>query len=198
MGSPSPASSSKTKEASPKTTKATLLESKRFLELMGLLIERGRLADSPQSCILPAPGPFIKYCRGHWNVAAQLDWPRRVVTWRTAFCNPSVGWPILLPLALLVVGGTLASGKAVCGSPHQNVGRCNAVGISLGALLELFPYTPSIHGVLRGGGLLGYLVAAGLIHTFNPPGRKHCGRNGLPDFAISGHPLLFWLGGGIP
>ena len=39
--------------------------------------------------------------------------------------------------------------------------------VSLGALLELFPYTPAIHGVVRGGWLLGYFAAAGLIHTFN-------------------------------
>ena len=48
--------------------------------------------------------------------------------------------------------------------------KCVGAGVllvSLGALLELFPFTPAIHGVLRGGGLVGYLTAAGLIHTFN-------------------------------
>ena len=70
--------------------------------------------------------------------------------------------------------------------------------ISLGALLELFPYTPAIHGVLRGGGLLGYLAAAGLIHTFNRLGASIVAATALPRLAVSGHPILFWLGGGIP
>ncbi|MDR3675012.1 MAG: hypothetical protein P4N24_05950, partial [Acidobacteriota bacterium] len=37
MGSPSPASSSKTKETSSKTSKGSLLDSRRLYELMGLL-----------------------------------------------------------------------------------------------------------------------------------------------------------------
>jgi S-DNA-T family DNA segregation ATPase FtsK/SpoIIIE len=42
--------------------------------------------------------------------------------------------------------------------------------LSLGVLLHLFPYTPRIHGVIQGSGLVGYLAAIGLVHVLNPLG----------------------------
>ena len=77
------------------------------------------------------------------------------------------GWvAYLLPLALLVVGARWLLARPF-EAPRTKMLGAGMLLVSLGALLELFPYTPAIHGVLRGGGLLGYLAAAGLIHTFN-------------------------------
>ena len=41
---------------------------------------------------------------------------------------------------------------------------------SLAALLEFFPYTPQVAGFVRGSGVLGYLLAAGLVHILNRTG----------------------------
>ena len=77
------------------------------------------------------------------------------------------GWvAYLLPLALLVVGARWLMARPF-EAPRTKMLGAGMLLVSLGALLELFPYTPAIHGVLRGGGLVGYLAAAGLIHTFN-------------------------------
>ena len=41
---------------------------------------------------------------------------------------------------------------------------------SVAALLELFPYTPRVGGLIRGGGLLGYLLTLALVYVFNYAG----------------------------
>jgi S-DNA-T family DNA segregation ATPase FtsK/SpoIIIE len=80
------------------------------------------------------------------------------------------GWvAYLLPLALLVIGGRWLLAKPFAAPWTKLLGAVMLL-VSLGALLELFPYTPAVHGVLRGGGLLGYLAAVGLIHTLNRVG----------------------------
>jgi S-DNA-T family DNA segregation ATPase FtsK/SpoIIIE len=77
------------------------------------------------------------------------------------------GWvAYLLPLALLVVGARWLLTRPF-EAPRTKMLGAGMLVVSLGALMELFPYTPALHGALRGGGLLGYLAAAGLIHTFN-------------------------------
>ncbi|MDE3179707.1 MAG: DNA translocase FtsK [Acidobacteriota bacterium] len=51
--------------------------------------------------------------------------------------------------------------------------KCIGAGLmiaSLSALCELIPRTPLVYGFIRGGGLLGYLLAAGLVRTMNPGG----------------------------
>ena len=80
------------------------------------------------------------------------------------------GWvAFLLPLALLVVGTRWLLVRPFDAPRTKMLGAAMLL-VSLGALMELFPYTPAIRGVLRGSGLLGYLAAAGLIHTFNRVG----------------------------
>jgi S-DNA-T family DNA segregation ATPase FtsK/SpoIIIE len=77
------------------------------------------------------------------------------------------GWvAFLLPLALLVVGTRWLLVRPFDAPRTKMLGAAMLL-VSMGALMELFPYTPAIRGVLRGSGLLGYLAAAGLIHTFN-------------------------------
>ena len=103
----------------------------------------------------------------------------------------------LIPVLLLVVGSRLLLVRPFATPKTKALGAALLV-TSLSALLELFPYTPAVRGLIHGSGMLGYLAAAGLVHTFNHLGRGHCCRRRVPLVALSGHTLLFLLGGGFP
>jgi S-DNA-T family DNA segregation ATPase FtsK/SpoIIIE len=81
-----------------------------------------------------------------------------------------LGWTAyLLPLALLLVGI-----RRMLLRPFH-APRTKAVGavlllVSLAALLDLVPMTPQVSGLIRGGGLAGYLIAMALVAGLNPVG----------------------------
>jgi S-DNA-T family DNA segregation ATPase FtsK/SpoIIIE len=78
-----------------------------------------------------------------------------------------LGWvAYLVPLILFVVGTRLLLARPFDRPWAKAVGTAIFAG-SLASLLELFPYTPPVSGLVRGSGLAGYLLAAGLVHTFN-------------------------------
>jgi len=165
MGSPSPASSSKAQGASAKGSKARLIDSRRLSELTGLLISvAGLLVLLSLASYLPED-PSL-------NTAVPMgtlphNWIGPAGAYFADVLLQAFGWvALLLPLALLIVGvrGLMTRPFE---APRTKMLGAGVLLISLGALLELFPFTPAIHGVLRGGGLVGYLAAGGLIHTFN-------------------------------
>jgi len=165
MGSPSPASSSKTKEANSKNPKAPLLDSRRLFELIGLLTGVvGLLILLSLASYLPED-PSLNTAVATGTLPHNLIGPAGALVADGLF--QVFGWvAYLLPLALLVVGARWLLTRPFDAPRTKMMGVAMLV-VSLCALVELFPYTPAIHGVLRGSGLLGYLVAAGLIHTFN-------------------------------
>ncbi|MGA2985440.1 MAG: DNA translocase FtsK [Terriglobia bacterium] len=165
MGSPSTASSSKTKEASSKTPKAPLLDSRRLLELIGLLTGvAGLLILLSLASYLPED-PSLNTAVARGTLPHNWIGPAGALVADGLF--QFFGWvAYLLPFALLVVGTRLLMARPFA-APRTKMLGAGILLVSLGALLELFPYTPAIHGALRGAGLLGYLAAAGLIHTFN-------------------------------
>ncbi len=165
MGSPSPASSSKTKETNFKNPKAPLLDSWRLFELLGLLTGVAGLL------ILLSLASYLPEDPSLSTAVATGTLPHNLIGPAGAFAADGLfqvfGWvAYLLPLALLVVGARWLL-KRPFDAPRTKMLGVALLVVSLGALVELFPYTPAIHGVLRGSGLLGYLVAAGLIRTFN-------------------------------
>lgn len=165
MGSPATPSSSKTKEASSKTARRPLLDSKRFLELIGLLTGVAGLL------ILLSLVSYLPEDPSLNTAVATGTLPHNWIGPAGAFLADAIfqifGWvAYVLPLALLVVGVRLLMLRPFA-APRTKMLGAGVLLISLGALLELFPYTPAIHGVVRGAGLLGYFAAAGLIHTFN-------------------------------
>ena len=165
MGSPSTASSSKTQEANSTTHKSPFIDAHRLLELTGLLVGvAGLLALLSLASYLPQD-PSLN------TTVAPGTLPHNWIGPAGAYLADGLlqffGWvAYLLPVALLVVGGRLLLAKPFDAPRTKMVGAAMLL-ISLGALLELFPYTPAVHGALRGGGLLGFLVAAGLTHIFN-------------------------------
>jgi S-DNA-T family DNA segregation ATPase FtsK/SpoIIIE len=80
------------------------------------------------------------------------------------------GWvACLLPLTFFVVGTCLLLGRPVGAPWAKAIGIAMLIG-SLAVLLDMFPYTPRVGGLIRGGGILGYLLALGLVHTCNQVG----------------------------
>ncbi len=77
------------------------------------------------------------------------------------------GWAAyLLPATLFFVGIRFLLVRPFA-SPRTKAAGLALFACSLMALLEIFPFTPRIHGLVRGSGLAGYLLAAGLVHVFN-------------------------------
>ncbi len=82
----------------------------------------------------------------------------------------TLGWvAYLVPLTFFVVGGRLALARPLESPRTKAAGWILLVG-SLAALLDLFPYTPRISGLIPGFGLTGYLVALGLVDVLNRTG----------------------------
>jgi len=165
MGNPSPVSSSKTKDTSSKFAKTPLLDSRRLSELMGLLTGvAGLLILLSLTSYLPED-PSLNTAVPAGTLPHNWIGPSGALVADALF--QVFGWvAYLLPLALLVVGARWLLVRPFAAPGTKMLGAGMMVS-SLGALLKLFPYTPAIHGVIRGGGLLGYLAAAALVHTFN-------------------------------
>ncbi len=168
MGMPSPASSSKSKEASSKTPRTPLLDPRRLLELMGLLTGTAGLLILLSLASYRAEDPSLNTAVAAGTVAHNWIGPSGAYVADVLF--QIFGWvAFLLPVALLAVGVRWLLMKPF-DAPRTKLAGAGLLIISLGALLELFPYTPTLRGVIRGGGLMGYLAAAGLVHMFNKVG----------------------------
>jgi S-DNA-T family DNA segregation ATPase FtsK/SpoIIIE len=168
MGSSSVGPPSKSKESSAKHQKEPLLDSRRLSELVGFLVAVAGLlvllslaSFSPQDPSLDtaaAPG------------AVTQNWIGPVGAYTADLLFQGFGWvAYLIPMFLLVVGARLLLVRPFAAPKTKAVGAGLLV-TSLSALLELFPYTPAVRGLIRGSGMLGYLATAGLVHTFNQVG----------------------------
>jgi S-DNA-T family DNA segregation ATPase FtsK/SpoIIIE len=168
MGSPSPVSSSKPKDASSKKSKAPLLDSRRLSELIGLLTGVvGLLMLLSLASYLPEdPSLNTAVASG----AVPHNWIGPVGSYLADVLFQGFGWvAYLIPLGLMVAGTRWLIVRPFTAPRTKALGAAMLL-ISLAALLELFPYTPVIHGALHGSGLLGYFAAGGLVHIFNPVG----------------------------
>ncbi len=170
MGASSPAAASKSKESSSKGSqqKQSLLDPRRRSELAGFLVAVAGLLvllslasftpEDPSLNTAAAPG------------ATTHNWVGPVGAYTADLLFQGFGWvAYLIPMLLLVVGSRWLLVRPFATPKTKAVGAGLLV-TSLSALLELFPYTPAVRGLIRGSGMLGYLTAVGLIHTFNQLG----------------------------
>ena len=80
------------------------------------------------------------------------------------------GWTaFLIPLAFFITGGCLFLVRPLHSPGAKALGAALLIA-SLAALLQMAPHTPHVFGVIHGSGLVGYLLAAGLMKTFNAAG----------------------------
>ncbi len=78
-----------------------------------------------------------------------------------------LGWvSYLVPVFLLVTGARLMLLRPLESVALKAVGAVLLAG-SLASLLELIPNIPAVGGLVRGGGLAGFLLGAGLLGAFN-------------------------------
>jgi len=81
-----------------------------------------------------------------------------------------LGWVAwLVPAALFVIAVQMLRARP-WHAPWTKLTGIVMLCASLTALLEFFPYTPQVAGFVRGSGIAGYLLAAGLVHILNRTG----------------------------
>ncbi len=165
MGDSSAAAPSKSKEAGGKNQKQPLLDSRRRSELLGFLVAvAGLLILLSLASYLPED-PSLNTSAG--PAAATQNWVGPVGAYIADLLFQALGWgAYLIPVLLLVVGSRLLLVRPFATPKTKALGAALLV-TSMSALLELFPYTPAVRGLIRGSGMLGYLAAGGLVHTFN-------------------------------
>ncbi|MGA8182883.1 MAG: DNA translocase FtsK [Terriglobia bacterium] len=164
-----PTSSSTAKrDLSRKSSSPSLMGSKRFAELVGfLLLILGLLV----LCSLVSYFPRDPSLNTSGQAAGVIhNWIGLMGAYGADFLEQLLGWSaFLVPVSLFFVGYRLIRTRPL-ESPRSKMFGLVLLILSLGALLSLFPYTPQIHGVIHGSGLVGYLVAIGLVNVLNPLG----------------------------
>jgi DNA segregation ATPase FtsK/SpoIIIE, S-DNA-T family len=149
-------------------SKTPLLDSRRLSELAGFLLCVAGLLFVLSLASYIAKDPSFDSSAA--PSATVHNWVGPVGAYVADILYQALGWAaFLLPLTLFVVGIRLMVVQQL------HAPRTKAVGLvllasSLAALFELFPYTPAVGNAIRGSGLLGYLVAAGLVRILNSAG----------------------------
>jgi DNA segregation ATPase FtsK/SpoIIIE, S-DNA-T family len=166
----SPASSLRERDSSVRSAKLKkpLLDNKRLSELVGFLLAVAGLliALSLVSYLSQDPSLDASTVVG----APTHNWVGPVGAYGADLLYQGLGWiAYLLPVTFFIVGIRLLLVRPIEAPRTKAVGWVLLAG-SLAVLLELFPYTPVIGGALRGSGLAGYLLAAGLVDILNPAG----------------------------
>jgi S-DNA-T family DNA segregation ATPase FtsK/SpoIIIE len=168
MSNPSPAASWRDSSARASNGKKSLLDNKRFSEFIGFLLAVAGLlfALSLASYLAQDPSFDTSTVAG----AATRNWIGPVGSYVADLLYQGFGWvAYLLPITLFVLGIRLLLFQRLEAPRTKAVGLVLLAG-SLGALFQLFPYTPLIGGSLHGSGIAGYLVGAGLVRILNPVG----------------------------
>jgi len=170
MGTSSPATGLKSKESSSKSSQPNqpLLEPRRRSELAGFLVAVAGLLLLLSLASFTPEDPSLNTAAAAG--ATTHNWVGPVGAYTADLVFQGFGWvAYLIPMLLLVVGARWLMVRPFAAPKTKAVGAGLLV-ISMSALLEMFPYTPAVRGLIRGSGMLGYLAAAGLIHTFNQLG----------------------------
>jgi S-DNA-T family DNA segregation ATPase FtsK/SpoIIIE len=145
-----------------------LLDARRLTELAGFLLCVGGLLTLLSLASYLPQDPSLDTAIG--AATAPHNWIGPAGAYTADALLQALGWvAYLVPLGLFVVGTRWLLGRPF-EAPWTKALGAALLASSLGALLELFPYTPPIRGLLRGSGLAGYLVAAGLVNIFNRVG----------------------------
>jgi S-DNA-T family DNA segregation ATPase FtsK/SpoIIIE len=168
MSNPSPAASWRDSSARPSNGKKSLLDNKRFSEFIGFLLAVAGLlfALSLASYLARDPSFDTSTVPG----AAAQNWVGPVGSYVADLLYQGFGWvAYLLPISLFLLGIRLLLFQRLEAPRTKAVGLLLLAG-SLGALFQLFPYTPLIGGAIHGSGIAGYLLGAGLVRILNPVG----------------------------
>jgi DNA segregation ATPase FtsK/SpoIIIE, S-DNA-T family len=169
MGSAS-SSPAKTRDTSlrPPDSRPNFFEPRRLSELLGFLIGvLGLLLALSLASYHPLDVSF--------NTAAPSspppsNWIGVVGAYAADALFQVLGWVAwLMPVTLFVIATQMLRARQWHAPWTKLTGIVMLCG-SLTTLLEFFPFTPQVAGFVRGSGLAGYLLAAGLVHILNRTG----------------------------
>ncbi len=160
--------SSAKKDLSKRSSGYPLAGSERLYELVGfLLLILGLLVLCSLLSYFPRDPSLDTSSKA---AGAIHNWIGLVGAYGADVLEQLLGWvAYLIPVAFFFVGVRLIRIRPLEAPRTKTFGLVLLI-LSLAGLLQLFPYTPRIHGVIQGSGLAGYLVAIGLVHVFNSLG----------------------------
>ncbi len=167
MPPPSQATPSSGRNFSTRTSgsKSPLLDPRRLSELVGFLLCVAGLLILLSLASYVHLDPSLNTSEA--GKTAVHNWVGPVGSHTADILFQILGWvAYLTPLVLFLAGGHLLLARPLEAPYTKAVGTVLLLA-SITSLLELFPYTPHVAGLVRGGGLAGYLLAAGLVHTLN-------------------------------
>ena len=169
MSTPSIAAPARQRDGTspPSNSKLALLDPRRFSELTGFLMSVAGLLLLLSLASYRVIDPSLHTSTGD---PAVRNWIGLVGSYSADLLFQVFGWvAFLFPSALFVVGARKLFVKPFAAPWAKAVGAV-MLAASLAALLELFPYTPRVAGLVHGGGLAGILLVIGLISTCNRVG----------------------------
>jgi S-DNA-T family DNA segregation ATPase FtsK/SpoIIIE len=164
MGSSSAGTVNKVRNGSSAATKSFLSDPQRVSELIGFLLGvAGVLALLSLVSYRPNDPSF------HTATSATSvhNWIGLVGSYGADLLFQGFGWVAFLVAATLLIAGIRMLLGRPFGAPWTKAAGTVLLVGSLAALLELFPYTPRVSGLIRGGGLAGFLFSLALVHVFN-------------------------------
>ncbi|MFB3923582.1 MAG: DNA translocase FtsK [Terriglobia bacterium] len=148
-------------------SKFALLDPRRLSELTGFLMSVAGLLLLLSLASYRPIDPSLHTSTADPNVR---NWIGLVGSYTADLLFQAFGWvAFLCPIVLFVVGARKLFDKPFAAAWTKAVGAV-LLGASLATLLEIFPYTPRVGGIVHGGGLAGILLQIGLIATCNRVG----------------------------
>jgi len=149
-------------------TKPRLLDSRRLSELLGFLFCVAGLL------LLLSLGSYLAFdpsldTSSHFNNDIH-NWIGPAGSYTADVLFQALGWAAYLaPLALFSVGIEKLRARPIASPVAKGLGALTLM-TSAAAILEMFPLTPMVGETIRGGGLVGYLVAVGLGSALSATG----------------------------
>ena len=149
-------------------SKMPLFDARRRSELIGFLLGMLGLLILLSLASYQPLDPSLNSSAATWP--AIHNWIGPVGSYLADILYQAFGWvAYLVPTLLFIVGVRLLLVRPFEAPGAKALGAV-LLAASLATLLDLLPFTPPVNGLLRGSGLLGYVLAAGLVHTFNTAG----------------------------
>ncbi|MBZ5514169.1 MAG: DNA translocase FtsK [Acidobacteriia bacterium] len=167
MGSSSAGTVDRARNSSSSGTKSFFSDPHRLTELIGFLLGVGGLLALLSLVSYRSTDPSFHTATSATSVH---NWIGLVGSYSADLLFQGLGWAaFLVPTTLLIVGIRMLFARSF-GAPWTKAIGVALLAGSVATLLELFPYTPPVSGLIRGGGLAGLLLTLGLVHVFNNVG----------------------------